>query len=63
MDPLLPLTLASVGIAVLGWFRSRLDACSILGASLASALLLRSGMSDRDLLVAADPNSVRECCE
>jgi|GEM_PF-2307459 len=40
MDPLLPLTIAAVGIAVLARFRSRLDTCSILGASLALVLLM-----------------------
>ena len=40
MDPLLPLTIAAVGIAVLTRFRSRLDTCSILGASLALLLLM-----------------------
>jgi hypothetical protein len=39
MDPLLPLTIAAVGIAVLARYRSRLDRCSILGGSLALALL------------------------
>lgn len=40
MDPLLPLTIAAVSIAALARFRSRLGACSILGASLASVLLM-----------------------
>jgi hypothetical protein len=39
MDPLLPLTIAAVGIVALARFRSRLDTCSILGASLALVLL------------------------
>ena len=39
MDPLLPLTIAAVGVAVLARFSSRLDTCSILGASLALVLL------------------------
>ena len=39
MDPLLPLTAAAVGIAVLAQLRSRLDTCSILGASLALVLI------------------------
>jgi hypothetical protein len=40
MDPLLPLTIAAMGIAVLARFRSRLDTCSILGAALALVLLM-----------------------
>src|SRR5262245_22556506 len=40
MDPLLPLTSAAMGIAVLARFRSRLDTCSILGAALALVLLM-----------------------
>ena len=39
MDPLLPLTIAAVGVAVLARFSSRLDTCTILGASLALVLL------------------------
>ena len=39
MDPLLPLTVAAVGVAVLAQFSSRLDTCTILGASLALVLL------------------------
>ena len=39
MDPLLPLTIASVGVAVLARFSSQLDKCSILGASVALVLL------------------------
>ena len=38
MDPLLPLTIAAVGVAVLGRFSSRSDTCTI-GASLALVLL------------------------
>ena len=39
MDPLLPLTIAAVGVAVLARFSSRLDTRLILGASLALVLL------------------------
>jgi hypothetical protein len=40
MDPLLPLTIAAVGIAVLARFCSLLDTCSILGANLALVLIM-----------------------
>jgi hypothetical protein len=40
MDPLLPLTIAAIGIAALAPFRSRWGVCSILGASLVLMLLM-----------------------
>ena len=39
MDPLLPLTVAAVGVAVLGQFSLRLDTYTIVGASLVLVLL------------------------